>query len=48
MSLLQHVAHTGSRRRHLNLRLIDLLVALQQAETLMQALCAGRGDGFEQ
>lgn len=23
-------------------------MALQQAETLMQALCAGRGDGFEQ
>lgn len=48
MSLLQHIAHARSRGRHLQLRLIDLLMALQQAKALMQALCAGRGDGFEQ
>jgi len=36
--------HKGGVRR----RLVDLLVALQQPQALMQALGAGRRDGLEQ
>jgi len=41
--------HLSKHKRHgLCHRLVDLLVALQQSQALVQALGAGRGDRLEQ